>query len=116
MLQAHNIHKSYGSATVLAGANFILTDGEHGGLVGPNGSGKSTLLCIVTGEEQPDSGSISLSPRGATIGYLPQAFAGDGEQTLGQIIVAANAGLAQAERALQEASEALASLPDASER
>src|SRR5690242_19102988 len=102
MLQAQNIHKSYCSTSVLAGASFILNDGEHVGLVGPNGSGKSTLLRVITGQEQPDSGSIALSPRYATVGYLPQAFGADDARTLGETIAAANAGLAEAERALQE--------------
>ena len=112
MLQAHNTHKSYGSATVLAGASFILNDGEHVGLVGPNGSGKSTLLRIVTGEEAPDSGFITLTPRDLTVGYLPQAFAADSRETLGQVIAAANTALAEAECVLQRASDALAHASD----
>ena len=54
MLQVQNLHKGYGTATVLTGAGFIINDKEHIGLVGPNGAGKSTLLRIITGEEQPD--------------------------------------------------------------
>jgi ATP-binding cassette subfamily F protein 3 len=113
LLQAQKIHKSYGSETVLAGAGFILNDGEHVGLVGPNGSGKSTLLRVITGQEQPDSGTVTLSPGNSTIGYLAQVFATGGDQSIGQVIAAAHPGLAEAERALQEASDALVSSEDA---
>lgn len=74
MLQVQHLHKSYGVATVLDGVSFVLNDGEHLGLIGPNGSGKSTLLRCLAGVEQPDHGSIVLSPRGVRVGYLPQAF------------------------------------------
>ena len=107
MLQVQNLHKSYGAATVLAGASFILNDKEHTGLVGPNGSGKSTLLRCITGEEQPDAGGIVLSPRGATIGYLPQALGTIAGLTVGQAVAGAQAELAAAEQALQRAAEGL---------
>ena len=54
MLQVHNLSKSYGITTVLAGINLIVNDGEHVGLIGPNGAGKSTLLRCIIGQEQPD--------------------------------------------------------------
>ena len=80
MLQVQNLHKSYSTTTVLAGANFIVNDKEHIGLIGPNGSGKTTLLRCITGAEQPDSGSIILQ-RGsnAAIGLL---FAGGPDHTI----------------------------------
>ena len=62
MLQVQNLHKSYGITTVLAGISLIVNDGEHVGLIGPNGAGKSTLLRCIIGQEQPDSGTITLSP------------------------------------------------------
>jgi ATP-binding cassette, subfamily F, member 3 len=112
MLQVQHLRKSYGTTTVLDGVTFILNDGEHVGLIGPNGSGKSTILRCVTGREQPDSGSIVLSPRDATIGYLAQAFEQLGDRTVGEVVASAQADLAEAERALQHASEALATASD----
>jgi ATPase subunit of ABC transporter with duplicated ATPase domains len=79
VLQVHNLHKTYGVATILDGVSFVLNDGERLGLIGPNGSGKSTLLRCLAGQEQPDLGTISLKPGNAVVGYLPQAF-GAGEQ------------------------------------
>jgi ATP-binding cassette subfamily F protein 3 len=107
LLQVQNLHKSYGTATVLAGAGFIINDKEHAGLVGPNGTGKSTLLRCITGEEQPDAGTVVLSPRGAAIGYLPQALHAMGDLTVGQAVASAQAELLSAEQDLQRAAEAL---------
>ncbi len=107
MLQVQNLHKSYGADIVLAGAGFIINDHEHVGLIGPNGSGKSTLLRIITGEEQPDAGTFVLSPRSVTIGYLPQTFSVPGDHTLGQAVAGAQGELVGAERALQQAADAL---------
>src|SRR5580692_2409096 len=45
--------------------------GEKVGLVGPNGSGKSTIFRMIVGEEQPDSGQVTVE-RGVTLGYFSQ--------------------------------------------
>ena len=63
MLQVQNLHKSYGTTTVLAGANFIVNDKEHIGLIGPNGSGKTTLFNSIVGQHPIDSGSIRFEGR-----------------------------------------------------
>src|SRR5215210_5960153 len=104
MLQVHNLSKSYGITTVLAGINCIVNDGEHVGLIGPNGVGKSTLLRCIIGQEQPDSGAVIVSPPGASLGYVPQSF-GDllGDQTIGEVVRAAQAELVEAEAALNRA-------------
>src|SRR5438552_6525818 len=112
MLQVQNLHKSYGAAVVLAGAGFIVKDKEHIGLIGPNGSGKSTLLRCIAREERPDAGSIVLSPRGTTIGYLPQALEAVADLTVGQAVAGAQAEWVAAGQALQEAMEGLTSAPD----
>ena len=113
MLQVQNLHKRYGATTVLAGVGFVVNDGEHVGLIGPNGCGKTTLLRCITGAEQPDAGSVILSPSGGTIGYLPQTPVGAGGETVGDVLAAAQGELTAAERALQAAAEALPSAPDA---
>jgi ATP-binding cassette subfamily F protein 3 len=113
MLQVHNLHKSYGITTVLAGISLIVNDREHAGLIGPNGAGKSTLLRCIIGQEQPDSGTITLSPAGATLGYVPQSF-GDllGDRTIAQVVVEAQAEYAAAEAALAHTADALANAAD----
>jgi ATPase subunit of ABC transporter with duplicated ATPase domains len=109
MLQIQNLHKSYGTATVLAGVQLIVNGGEHVGLIGPNGSGKSTLLRCVLGQEQPDSGTVTFSPPDLVIGYLPQSFDDLGDRSVGEVIATAQADWLSAEAALQHAAEALGS-------
>src|SRR5215213_5481188 len=113
MLQVHNLHKTYGITTVLAGISLIVNDGEHVGLIGPNGAGKSTLLRCIIGQEQPDTGTITLSPAGASIGYVPQSF-GDllGERTIAQVVADAQAEYAAAEAALAHAADAMGHATD----
>ena len=112
MLQVQNLRKSYGAATVLADITFLVNDNERVGLIGPNGVGKSTILRCLVGQEQPDSGSIVLSPPGATIGYLAQTFAEIADQSVGEVLAGAQADLHSAEHALEQAGEALANAAD----
>ena len=71
MLQIDGITLHFGDRPLFDNVNTIVNSGERIGLVGPNGAGKSTLLKIIAGEQQADSGSISMSNE-ATVGYLPQ--------------------------------------------
>lgn len=71
MLQIDGITLHFGERALFDNINTIVNAGERIGLVGPNGAGKSTLLKIIAGEQQADSGSISMS-NDATVGYLPQ--------------------------------------------
>jgi ATP-binding cassette subfamily F protein 3 len=113
MLQVHNLHKSYGITTVLAGINLIVNDGEHAGLIGPNGAGKSTLLRCIIGQEQPDTGTVTLSPVGASLGYVPQSF-GDllGDRSIAEVVAEAQAEYVAAEAALAHTADALAEAAD----
>jgi ABC transport system ATP-binding/permease protein len=71
LLSAHNLHKSFGSHTVLQDATLTLSRGERVGLVGDNGSGKSTLARILAGVEVADQGTV-MRQRGARISILTQ--------------------------------------------
>ena len=108
MFQIQHVRKDYAAATVLADVSFLINDAEHVGLIGPNGVGKSTLLRCLIGQDQPDTGQISFSPPGQTIGYLPQSFAAAEGQTVGQVVASAQAAVVAAEAALQRAADALA--------
>ena len=87
------ISKQYGRQVLFVDASFQLSPGEKVGLVGPNGAGKTTLFRLITGEEQPDEGGVSV-PRKLSIGYfrqdveemsgrsvLDEAIAGSGRRT-----------------------------------
>lgn len=71
ILNAENITHSFGGRQILEDATFRLLKGEHIGLVGANGEGKSSFLKIITGELQPDSGTVEWC-RHITYGYLDQ--------------------------------------------
>jgi len=71
MISVNNVTVSFGSYNLLDCINFHISDGDKIGLVGKNGAGKSTLMKLITGQEQPTSGSIE-KPSGVRIGYLPQ--------------------------------------------
>jgi ATP-binding cassette subfamily F protein 3 len=78
MIQVNNLDKCYGRQVIFEKAGFILNPGERVGLVGRNGHGKTTLFKMILGQDQPDSGSISI-PSGYKAGHLSQhiSFSGD---------------------------------------
>ena len=71
MIRLDNISKQNGHQIVFIEASAALNRGEKVGLVGPNGAGKTTLFRLITGEDQPDEGQVSVD-RGITIGYFSQ--------------------------------------------
>ncbi len=71
MIRLENIGKQNGKQIVFIEASASLLKGEKVGLVGPNGAGKTTLFRLITGEEQPDEGQVSID-RGTSIGYFSQ--------------------------------------------
>lgn len=109
MLTVNSISKSYGINTVLNNVSLTLNPGEKAALVGPNGCGKSTLLRIITGEEQPDSGSVrfSLIP-----GYLPQGANLPVGLTMGETLAQMQGDLPRLTHQLEELALALATTPD----
>ena len=71
MIRLDNISKQNGHQILFIEASAALQKGEKIGLVGPNGAGKTTLFRMITGQEQPDEGQVSVD-RGVTIGYFSQ--------------------------------------------
>lgn len=71
MLKLDNISKAHGRQVLFLETSMGVFAGDRVGLVGPNGAGKSTIFRMLTGEEQPDSGQVSVD-RGVTIGYFSQ--------------------------------------------
>jgi ATPase subunit of ABC transporter with duplicated ATPase domains len=71
MISLTRINKQYGKQILFVDASFQLNPGEKVGLVGPNGAGKTTLFRLITGEEVPDDGEVSV-PKKLTIGYFRQ--------------------------------------------
>jgi ATPase subunit of ABC transporter with duplicated ATPase domains len=71
MIRLDNISKQNGHHLLFIEASAALQRGEKIGLVGPNGSGKTTLFRMITGQDLPDEGQVSVD-RGVTIGYFSQ--------------------------------------------
>ena len=60
VVEAKTIGKSYGERTIVDGFSIRIQRGDRVGIVGPNGAGKTTLVNLLTGADQPDSGSVRL--------------------------------------------------------
>src|SRR5688572_23077690 len=71
MISFDRVTKQYGRQVLFVDASFQLNPGEKVGLVGPNGAGKTTIFRMITGEEAPDEGDVSV-PKRLTIGYFRQ--------------------------------------------
>jgi ATPase subunit of ABC transporter with duplicated ATPase domains len=71
MISFANVSKQYGKQILFVDASFQLNPGEKAGLVGPNGAGKTTVFRMITGEESPDEGEVTV-PKKLTIGYFRQ--------------------------------------------
>jgi ATPase subunit of ABC transporter with duplicated ATPase domains len=106
-VQLAGVGKQHGAQLILD--QVLLTIGPRAriGLVGPNGVGKSTLLRIVAGVEQPDAGVVVRASERLTIGYLEQERPTVTGETLGEVL-ARRTGVADAERELAAAADALA--------
>ncbi|HEV3478157.1 MAG TPA: ABC transporter ATP-binding protein [Gaiellaceae bacterium] len=63
MVCAHEVSKSYGEISAVAGADLCVERGEFVALLGPSGCGKTTLLRLIAGFERPDRGEIAIGGR-----------------------------------------------------
>jgi ATPase subunit of ABC transporter with duplicated ATPase domains len=106
-LVARDLTKSFGPRLVLDRVSCTVAPRHRVGIVAPNGTGKSTLLKILAGLDRPDSGTVTLTPPTATVGYLPQ----EPERRPGETVrayLARRTGVADADEQLARASSALA--------
>ena len=106
-LVAKNLAAARGDRQLFSGLDLVVSPGDVVGLVGANGAGKSTLLRMLAGEATADAGHVTVSPPGATIGYLPQEPERRATETVGQFL-ARRTGVTAAQDAMQAAAEALA--------
>lgn len=60
VIRAENVSKAYGDTLLYENLNFDLPPGGIIGVIGPNGAGKTTLFRMITGQEKPDSGNITI--------------------------------------------------------
>lgn len=71
MISINNVTVAYGGWDLFRDITFIVGENDRIGLVGKNGAGKSTLMKLITGENSPSEGSITIK-KDCTIGYLAQ--------------------------------------------
>jgi energy-dependent translational throttle protein EttA len=72
VVRAEGVAKAYGDRLIFEEMTFTVPPGAVVGIVGPNGAGKTTLFRMITGEEQPDKGTLTLGQTVA-LAYLDQA-------------------------------------------
>ena len=60
VLEVKDLKKGFGEKLLVDGLSFQLPPGGIVGVIGPNGAGKTTMFRMITGEEQPDSGTLRL--------------------------------------------------------
>jgi ATP-binding cassette ChvD family protein len=71
VIEAVELTKGYGERLLIDKASFLIPAGAIVGIVGPNGAGKTTLFRLITGQEQPDSGSI-VTGESVKLAYVDQ--------------------------------------------
>ncbi len=60
VIEFNNVNKGFDGRQLIENVSFIVPAGAIVGIIGGNGAGKSTMLRMISGEEQPDSGSITI--------------------------------------------------------
>jgi ATP-binding cassette subfamily F protein uup len=82
LLSAEKVSKALGGRTLFRNVGFVLGPGTKLGLLGPNGAGKSTLIRLMTGELQPDTGTIKRADGLKVVVFDQSRAALDLNQTL----------------------------------
>ncbi|NOX57757.1 MAG: ABC-F family ATP-binding cassette domain-containing protein, partial [Planctomycetes bacterium] len=106
-IQVQNVTKQFGSLTVLDGVSVEFHSGRITGIVGPNGAGKTTLFRMMTGQLDPDLGTVTKS-RDIRVGYLTQEPNLRSDATLHDEVASVFDGLLAIERRMHVVSDKIA--------
>jgi len=86
VIECRNVTKTYGDRILMENLTFSVPPGGIVGIIGPNGAGKTTLLRLITGQEEPDSGTIRVGET-VKMAYVDQSRdILDPEQTIWEVI------------------------------
>lgn len=106
ILSCHNISKTFIDDEVLQNISFHIEDNEKAAIIGINGVGKTTLLRIITGELQPDEGTVTFA-RDISFGYLSQDDTVDTQNTVYEELLSVKKYMIELETKLRETEEAM---------
>ncbi len=81
VVEAQDVSKGYGDRLLYENLNFMLPPGGIVGIIGANGAGKTTLFRMITGQEQPDSGTFKIGDM-VKLAYVDQDRSLDGDKTI----------------------------------
>ena len=82
VIEAVNLRKGYGDRLLIEYLDFHLPPGGIVGVIGPNGAGKTTLFRMITGEEEPDGGTLRVGET-VVLGHVDQSRDSlDGDKTV----------------------------------
>jgi ATP-binding cassette ChvD family protein len=85
VIEANGVSKSFADKLLVENMQFRLPPGGIVGIIGPNGAGKTTLFRMITGQDQPDSGTIRLGDT-VKLAYVDQSRELDADRTIWQEI------------------------------
>jgi len=115
LIQARGLGRQYSGDPIFLDLSFEIRPGERIGLVGPNGAGKTTLMRILSGQDQPDYGSVSPRP-GVRLSLLRQEHSFQQDETLQDVARSGLASLLDLQAELEEAAAELAEAESDAER
>ena len=85
VVEARNLRKSYGDACLIQDLSFTLPPAGIVGVIGANGAGKTTLFRMITGQEAPDAGTLTLGET-VELGYVDQSRELDPDKTVWETV------------------------------
>ncbi len=111
MISIQGLKVEFGSQVLFENISYVINKRDKIALVGKNGAGKTTMLRIITGEQQPTSGTVARQAD-ITIGYLPQQMQLKDTLTVKQEAARAFEHLQQMDAAIDRMNQELAERTD----